>query len=80
MKIKAAVLHEMGLDRPYANSRPVKIEDVELDPPLAGEVLVRVTAAGICHSDLSIFSGVRPRPLPMAQGHEGAGGALSKIS
>jgi len=73
MKIKAAVLHEMGLDRPYAKSRPVKIEELELDRPEEGEVLVRITAAGICHSDLSILSGVRPRPLPMALGHEGAG-------
>ncbi len=73
MKIKAAVLHEMGLDRPYADSKPVKIEELDLDPPEKGEVLVRVNAAGICHSDLSVLEGVRPRPLPMALGHEGAG-------
>lgn len=73
MKIKAAVIHKMGLDRPYAKSKPVKIEQVDLDPPQEGEVLVRVTAAGICHSDLSILSGVRPRPLPMVLGHEAAG-------
>ncbi len=73
MKIKAAVLHEMGLDRPYADSEPVKIEELVLDPPEEGEVLVRVAAAGICHSDLSVLEGVRPRPLPMALGHEGAG-------
>ena len=73
MKIKAAVLHEMGLDRPYADSEPVKIEELDLDPPEEGEVLVRVKAAGICHSDLSVLEGVRPRPLPMALGHEGAG-------
>ena len=73
MKIKAAVLHKMGLDRPYADSRPVKIEELDLDPPEEGEVLVRVTAAGICHSDLSVLEGVRPRSLPMALGHEGAG-------
>ena len=73
MKIKAAVLHEMGLDRPYADSKPVKIEELDLDPPEEGEVLVRVNAAGICHSDLSVLEGVRPRPLPMALGHEGAG-------
>lgn len=73
MKIKAAVLHEMGLERPYADSKPVKIEELELDPPGEGEVLVRVSAAGICHSDLSVLEGVRPRPLPMALGHEGSG-------
>ena len=70
MKIKAAVLHEMGLDRPYANSAPVKIEELDLDPPGDGEVLVRVAAAGLCHSDLSVLAGVRPRPLPMALGHD----------
>lgn len=73
MKIKAAVLHEMGAAQPYAKSRPVRIEELELDPPERDEVLVRVTAAGLCHSDLSILKGVRPRPLPMALGHEGAG-------
>ncbi len=73
MKIKAAVLHKMGLDRPYADSKPVKIEELDLDPPEEGEVLVRVNAAGIGHSDLSVLEGVRPRPLPMALGHEGAG-------
>ncbi len=73
MKIKAAVLHEMGAEQPYAKSRPVRVEELELDPPERGEVLVRITAAGLCHSDLSILKGVRPRPLPMALGHEGAG-------
>lgn len=73
MKIKAAVLHEMGAARPYAKSQPVRVEELELDPPQEGEVLVKVTAAGLCHSDLSILEGVRPRPLPMALGHEGAG-------
>jgi len=73
MKFKAAVLHEMGAPRPYAKSQPVRIEEVEVDPPQEGEVLVRVTAAGLCHSDLSILEGVRPRPLPMVIGHEGAG-------
>ncbi|MFP6712218.1 MAG: zinc-dependent alcohol dehydrogenase family protein [Rhodospirillales bacterium] len=73
MKIKAAVLHEMGLDRPYSDTKPVKIEELDLDGPREGEVLVRVAAAGICHSDLSVLEGVRPRPLPMALGHEGSG-------
>lgn len=73
MKFKAAVLHEMGSPRPYAKSQPVRIEEVEADPPQKGEVLVKVKAAGLCHSDLSILEGVRPRPLPMALGHEGSG-------
>jgi alcohol dehydrogenase len=73
MKIKAAVLYEMGLSRPYAESRPVRVEEVDLDPPGKGEVLVKVTAAGVCHSDLSVVAGVRPRAMPMVLGHEGAG-------
>jgi alcohol dehydrogenase len=73
MKIRAAVLHEMGLPRPYGESRPLKIEEVELDPPGDGEVLVKIHAAGLCHSDLSVIDGNRPRPMPMAIGHEAAG-------
>jgi alcohol dehydrogenase len=73
MKTRAAVLHEMGLPRPYAQSRPLQIAEIDLDPPGPGEVLVRMRAAGLCHSDLSVINGDRPRPLPMAIGHEGAG-------
>ncbi len=73
MKIKAAVLSEIGLPPPYAESRPLTIADVELDPPGAGEVLVKVAAAGLCHSDLSVINGARPRPLPMVLGHEASG-------
>jgi alcohol dehydrogenase len=73
MKIKAAVLHEMGLPRPYAKSRPLRVEELDLAPPGAGEVLVEVKAAGLCHSDLSVINGNRPRPTPMAIGHESAG-------
>jgi alcohol dehydrogenase len=73
MKTRAAVLHQMGLPRPYAQSLPLQITELELDPPGPGEVLVRMRAAGLCHSDLSVINGDRPRPLPMAIGHEGAG-------
>jgi alcohol dehydrogenase len=73
MKIRAAVLREMGLSRPYAESRPVVIDEVELDPPGPGEVLVKVAAAGLCHSDLSVINGARPRAMPMVLGHEAAG-------
>jgi alcohol dehydrogenase len=73
MKIKAAVLHEMGAAMPYARSRPLRVEEVELAAPGRGEVLVRIGAAGLCHSDLSVINGSRPRPLPMAIGHEAAG-------
>ena len=73
MKIKAAVLRELGTPGPYAESRPLAIEQFELAPPGPGEVLVRVRAAGLCHSDLSVIDGNRPRPMPMVLGHEMAG-------
>ena len=53
MKIKAAVLEKMGAATPYEKSKPLAIQEVELDPPGHGEVLVKVKAAGLCHSDLS---------------------------
>ncbi|MDT7838089.1 zinc-dependent alcohol dehydrogenase family protein [Aquabacterium sp. OR-4] len=77
MKIRAAVLETIGLPAPYADSRPLKIRELELDPPGHGEVLVRLRAAGLCHSDLSVISGDRPRPVPMALGHESAGEVLA---
>lgn len=49
------------------------VEDVEIAPPQAGEVRVRMKAAGVCHSDLSVANGTVPMPLPMVLGHEGAG-------
>lgn len=73
MRIQGAVLHQQGLPRPYASSRPLHIETLELEGPRAGEVLVKVRAAGLCHSDLSTIEGARPRPLPTVIGHEGAG-------
>src|SRR5438034_10712348 len=78
MKIKAAVLNSMGLPAPYAKSKPLAIEEVELDPPQHGEVLVKIGAAGLCHSDLSVIDGNRPRPTPMVLGHEAAG-AVEKV-
>lgn len=73
MRIRAAVLRLMGAPRPYADSKPLTIEELDLDPPGEGEVLVQIKAAGLCHSDLSVISGNRPRPTPMALGHEAAG-------
>ena len=73
MKSLAAILVESGRPRPYADSRPLEIAEVELDPPGPGEVLLEMRAAGLCHSDLSVIDGNRPRPLPLALGHEGAG-------
>ena len=73
MKARAAVLHTVGAPPPYAQSQPLRIEEIDIAPPGAGEVLVRVRAAGLCHSDLSVINGDRPRPVPMALGHEAAG-------
>src|SRR5689334_22224870 len=73
MKTKAAVLYETNAATPYAHSQPLKLEDVLLDGPGPGEVLVEMVAAGLCHSDLSVIDGARVRPLPMVPGHEGAG-------
>lgn len=69
----AAVMYEQGLPTPYAASAPFRIEEVELEGPGAGEVLVEVRAAGLCHSDLSQVAGLRKRSLPVVGGHEGAG-------
>jgi len=73
MKMRAAVLREMMKPRPYVGSKPFTIEEVELEAPGEGEVLVRIRAAGLCHSDLSTVNGDRPRPMPMVLGHEAAG-------
>ncbi len=70
MKTRAAVLHTLDKTAPFADSKPLVIEEIALDAPGEGEVLVKVTAAGLCHSDLSVITGVRPRPVPMALGHE----------
>jgi len=73
MKMRAAVLTATETPKPYAVSRPVEIAEVDLEPPGEGEALVEMRAAGVCHSDLSIINGSRPRPLPMVLGHEAAG-------
>jgi len=73
MKIRAAVLNKMGAEVPYEKSRPLTIEDFDLDDPGRGEVMVKIGAAGLCHSDLSVIDGNRPRPTPMVLGHEAAG-------
>lgn len=73
MRTRAAVLVATDRVRPYADTRPVEVVELELAPPGPGELLVRVEAAGVCHSDLSVVDGNRPRPTPMALGHEAAG-------
>lgn len=65
MKTTAAVMRRLR--------QPLCIESIELDPPKAGEVLVRMAAAGLCGSDLHVRDGHFPSPLPAVCGHEGAG-------
>lgn len=72
-RITAAVLRQSGNQpRPYAEHAPLELATLDLAEPGPGELLVRIDAAGICHSDLSVINGDRPRPMPMALGHEAA--------
>lgn len=76
--IAAAVLMQSGgHGAPYAASHPLEIKTLQLADPRPGEVLVRIDAAGLCHSDLSVINGDRQRPMPMALGHEAAGTVLA---
>lgn len=65
MRNRGAVLHGVG--------EPLQVVELELGPPQNGELLIKVHAAGLCHSDLSVIEGVRIRPMPMLLGHEAAG-------
>ena len=76
MIVRGAVLREKGLPAPYAESRPLHVEELELAPPGPGELLVRIRAAGLCHSDLSVIDGSRPRVMPMLLGHEATGSVV----
>jgi Zn-dependent alcohol dehydrogenase len=73
MHIRGAVLERIGAPRRYAESQPITIADLDLAPPGDTELLVRIEAAGLCHSDLSVVDGNRVRPVPMLLGHEAAG-------
>ena len=65
MKVKAAVMNEYG--------KPLTIEEVDLSEPQQGEVLVKLVATGVCHSDMSAWHGWYGSPLPTILGHEGGG-------
>src|SRR5258705_7072589 len=65
MKIRAAVLNAPG--------EPFVVETLDLDDPHAGEVLVRIAAVGVCHSDWHLVTGATKHPMPVVPGHEGAG-------
>jgi alcohol dehydrogenase (nicotinoprotein) len=65
MKTRAAVMWEAG--------KPWEVVELDLDPPKAGEVLVRFVASGLCHSDDHVRTGDLPSRYPLVGGHEGAG-------
>src|ERR1044072_3197351 len=66
MKIRAAVLEKFG--------KPLEVQELDLAEPKAGEVLVRLAACGVCHTDLFTASGADPSGYtPTVLGHEGAG-------
>ena len=73
MKAQVTLLREIGAARPYTDSRPLEIVEATLEDPGAGEMLVKMAAAGLCHSDLSVINGDRPRDTPVALGHEASG-------
>src|SRR5688572_33374773 len=65
MKVSAALL--------TAPNEPFRIEQLDLADPRGGEVLVRVRAVGVCHSDWHLATGATKHPMPVVPGHEGAG-------
>lgn len=73
MKIRAAVFEGGRTEQDFEASGALNVREVDLEGPGRGEVLVRIAAAGICHSDLSVINGTRPRPAPMILGHEASG-------
>ena len=73
MKAQVTLLREAGAARPYTESRPLEIVEATLEDPGPGELLIKMAAAGLCHSDLSVINGDRPRDMPIALGHEASG-------
>ncbi|ALE93882.1 alcohol dehydrogenase [Arthrobacter alpinus] len=69
----SAILRHSTAGRPYKDSQPLTLERLPIPVPRAGEVLVKIERASLCHSDLSVINGSRIRPLPMALGHEASG-------
>ena len=73
MQITAAVLYDTTAQYPYRDSQPLKIETIELDDPQHEEVLIKILASGLCHSDLSVMNGTLVKPMPIVLGHESVG-------
>ena len=70
---KAAVIRSNSAKKPYAESLPLSVEEISIDPPMENEILVKIHGAGLCHSDLSVINGSRLMQLPAVLGHEGSG-------
>lgn len=75
--VRGAVLERTASGLPYADSQPLVVSEFNLQTPGPGEILVRIHAASVCHSDLSVVDGTRRRQLPTALGHECAGEVVS---
>jgi alcohol dehydrogenase len=73
VKTRISLLPQMGIPRPYNETQPLQIVEADLEAPGSGELLIKILAAGVCHSDLSVINGDRPRPTPLALGHEAVG-------
>ena len=65
MKTLAAVVTEIG--------KPLSLMELDIEEPRDDEILVRIVATGVCHTDLVVQAGMLPVPLPVTLGHEGAG-------
>lgn len=77
--MRSAILRELpaGANVPCADSHPLGSQELATPHPRAGEVGVDITFSSLCHSDLAVINGSRPRPLPMALGHEAVGPVAS---
>ena len=73
MRIRGAVLEQIGSTPALRRIAAHLVGELDLAPPGDSELLVRIEAAGLCHSDLSVVDGNRVRPVPMLLGHEAAG-------
>ncbi len=73
MKTRIALVRQAGVPRPYDQTRPIAVVEADLAAPGPGELVVKIAAAGLCHSDLSVINGDRPRGMPVALGHEASG-------
>lgn len=65
MEIKAAIARESG--------KPLSVENIHIEEPRENEILVKIVATGVCHTDMAVMAGILPTPMPVVLGHEGAG-------